>query len=685
MEKRVSAAADRTTKRSYGFYFSALAAAVLFVRQNTFLFLTAVLILAAVCALSFSGKIKFQRAAFRTEKIISLVLTAFILCIGISGFAETWLPSDKAAMLAAWIGVSVHTLLIVLGTAVAAVGFWSVCCLMLWLFIFLNDKTDTQRKSGKTAENCKKAAFCAVFTLSAFAFIWMSSDFATKYKMPLLLSTAAAMLVSVKVYQKLPKIKTDAAWNTVLMLTAAGICRWAQIRLTQEMPKYFPLEVQASEFYYKWIAAISGAVSLFFVYCCLRVFAALTRKLIFESGITEGVTKREMLFYAILLAGSVLFIAASFMRSNAFYGGSNLFDVIYTSDCGWHVKTNTYLTLSNLENDIRQPLFAVFAAPFVGFAYLVGSFFGNTATAICIASAQAGLFLFANFILAKTLRLSPIHRMSFMLFFSSTYTYLLFILMMEQYITAYFWLMVCVYFLSEKDNVPSVALCAAGGTLLTSLALVPFSSQTMPNRDFKKWFTDMVKCGCMFLGLLFFFGRSGLLLTSIASAKKLAQFTGKELTWIEKLQQYTEYIRNCFFAPHAGVNETSLTHISWQLEPVTAISIAGVIILALVLCCVILDKKRKSSLAAGGWIVFSMLMLIVLGWGTKENGLILYSLYFGWAFIALLFRLAEIVQQKLKIRYLVPVLSIAASVLLAANNIPAVWKLVQFAGQYYPA
>ena len=80
-----------------------------------------------------------------------------------------------------------------------------------------------------------------------------------------------------------------------------------------------------------------------------------------------------------------------------------------------------------------------------------------------------------------------------------------------------------------------------------------------------------------------------------------------------------------------------------------------------------------------------MIMLLILGWGTAENGLILYALYFGWAYLVLLFQLVEKIETTLRIKYLTVVCGIAASGGLLVLNIPAILEMISFAIAYYPA
>ena len=58
------------------------------------------------------------------------------------------------------------------------------------------------------------------------------------------------------------------------------------------------------------------------------------------------------------------------------------------------------------------------------------------------------------------------------------------------------------------------------------------------------------------------------------------------------------------------------------------VNILGIIILILVLVSAIYNRHKYSSMLSIGWVGFSVIMLLGLGWGTVENGLILYALYF---------------------------------------------------------
>ena len=209
-------------------------------------------------------------------------------------------------------------------------------------------------------------------------------------------------------------------------------------------------------------------------------------------------------------------------------------------------------------------------------------------------------------------------------------------------------------------------------------------SNKSPIKDFKAWVLDMVKYGAEFVALVLVFCRFDVIFSLMSKVTQLSGYTGKAITFADKIYQYTDFICNCFVAPNASMSTTAADRISWQLNTASGINFVGVLILALAVFSAIWNRNKKSSLLAAGWVGFSVILLLGLGWGTKENGLILYALYFGWAFLVLLFQLVEKIENKLNVRFLVPVFTACAVVTLLIINVPAIMEMVSFAITYYP-
>lgn len=530
------------------------------------------------------------------------------------------------------------------------------------------------------------------FTISAMAFFCLNAIHSSGYYLGIPIAFLASLVIASQLPSLFSLARQNRKWiNIVSIVSAFGICLhvqssfytlWSVSPLIQSVKAALPVP-----FDIVGILSMFGAVvAVFFVYICVQAFWKEMLKIISDNGLFSDLSISERVVYVILIAASLAFVVFSFAQTEAFYGTEYSYNIIYTSDSPALVKSNAYLSLNNAENDLRQPLFAVFAAPFVAIPYLIGKLLSASASvqAMLLNAIQVIILFVANFMLARVLKLKPIQRICFILLMSCTYMYLLFTLMMEQYIIAYFYLIFCIYLISENQHPARIALWGAGGTLLTSIILLPFLSEKHPFRDFKRWLADMLKYGLEFVAFMLAFCRFDVIFNFTAKLTSLSRFTGQGLKLTDKLYQYISFIASSFFAPDAGVNSSASGYISWQLNPVTSINLIGLVILLLVILSAVLNRDKKCSRIAIGWVAFSAVTLFALGWGTIENGLILYTLYFGWAFMLLLFQLVKKIADKLNLKFLVPAFSIVFALALSVVNIPAIMEMLNFTITYYP-
>ena len=517
------------------------------------------------------------------------------------------------------------------------------------------------------------------FPVSAMAFFCISIDNTLAYCLGMVVAFAAMVIIAARVPSVWALVRGKGRAMTLFCLfSALGICLGNQEQFLRRA-----MQLNLPEHMNIYLIALSyfGAAAAFcFVYICLVLFWQKLIAICRENGIFRGITRGEWALYGALALGSMLFAAWAFSRSQMFYGTEYNYDLIYTSDSPALIKGGVYHFLTHKQNDIRQPLFSVFAAPFVGIPLLLGRLPGMTASlrAILLNCSQIALLFAANVILTRIMDLEPGKRMCVMGILCFSYTQLLFILMMEQYIVAYFWLVLCV-FLITRGRVEPVVLWGAGGTLLTSAVLMPFLSAHHPVRAFKAWFLDMLKLGFGFLGAILVWSRFDVLFLAVEQLVYLDQFTGHTVTMLDKICQFTAFVPACFTGPR-----TRIIEMGWYLQEVTALNYAGIALFVLAVVSGILNRKHRGSQLALFWVAFSAVMLVGLGWGTAENGLILYALYFGWAYLALIFRLVENIAQWLKLRYLVSAVGIACAVGFAVVNIPQIMDLVRFAIAMHP-
>lgn len=402
--------------------------------------------------------------------------------------------------------------------------------------------------------------------------------------------------------------------------------------------------------------------------------------------IFSDLSKLEKIFYSIFTLILIVLVSFVFIKTNVFYSESTPMDTIFTSDSGVLVNSNAYMRLYHLENDIRQPLLAIFAMPFIGIGYTLSLTipFFTFSQPLFINYIQIFLLIFSNFVLAKLLKLKPNIRLLFVILTMCTYMNLLFLFTMEQYIIAYFWLITLIYSICNQKQ-DSFVLSGAGGTLLTSLFLTLYIPQDFSIKKIKKYVLNLIKSGLSFLYFLLLFGRLDIFFLKTILFKKdiIGGFVDKEILFIDKLNQYTEFIKNCFIKPEIAITTNQFSAISFQLDKIDSVNLIGIILLLLATLGFWISKKEKISQISFSWIIFSFVLLSIIGWGAVENGMILYSLYFGWSFLVLIYQMAKFICDKLKYKYLLEVITIIFIIILLSFNIPALQELLNFAFTYF--
>ncbi|MCF0129300.1 MAG: hypothetical protein HUJ70_12035, partial [Pseudobutyrivibrio sp.] len=177
--------------------------------------------------------------------------------------------------------------------------------------------------------------------------------------------------------------------------------------------------------------------------------------------------------------------------------------------------------------------------------------------------------------------------------------------------------------------------------------------------------------------ILFF--RMDIIVNLIPALKSNLVFTeGCSLT--EKLNQYTLFVKNCFFAPDTIYEAGFL-----KLAPQPVVCKAGVLILLLCIIGFCLSRKELVSKIAIFWVSFSFLLLGVVGWGSTENEMVLYSAYFFWAYCVLLYKLAEHILKYIKISHLAEVIFFVCIINLFSTNVAAMIDTIQTLQVDYPS
>lgn len=426
-----------------------------------------------------------------------------------------------------------------------------------------------------------------------------------------------------------------------------------------------------------------------FVYVALSYLWVQLWQLAKNLALFSALKPAERLLYILLAAGFLVYAGYAFYSSTGFYSATNEgYDIVYTADTDSLFNNMAYLALTFVENDLRQPLFAVFSAPFAGAPYLLAQLavFSTPTQAVLLNSVQVLMILTANLMLTHLVCHTPVKRVCFMLALSATYTTLLNAIMLEQYVTAYFWLMVAVCTICTRTQKNPLGFFGATGSLLTSVALLPWMSSQSPRQSLKGWVVGMIKTALGFVVLMLACARFDVIYSVFAKLASLFKFTGGSLPFSDRLKQYLSFLHDCFFRPAAQVSQGFAPDgiLSWRLDPVTSINVCGVILLVLILLSGVLNRDKLTSRFALYWSAFSFLLLAVIGWGTWEIGLILYSLYFGWALFTLIFQLIEWCETRLGISWLLPLLSAIAVVFMLWINVPGIREIIDYCTTLFP-
>jgi hypothetical protein len=433
-------------------------------------------------------------------------------------------------------------------------------------------------------------------------------------------------------------------------------------------------------FVYHGIVFMFGICSLpiltFYIY--LFIDNIIPKVINFLKSLTK-VEKRYLIIMTII--GTVLSIGIT-MCTTAFSnpvtkeGNMALYDVIYTSDNGALSQNDAYTSLDNPENDLRQPMFAVFALPFSIPAHIISEILPfstqNMSYYIVMTIIQFILITITTIMIARLLKLEESKKKYLYILFSISFPYIIFSLLLEQYVMALFYLILTIYLYNEEKGINN-AYIGAVSTLLTSGVIFPLISNKTSIKD---KIIDIFKCFLVFCSILILSGRVVEFLNVFEQITNLSAYTGVEVTWLNKVQQFTHFISSLFIGPLGEITTNPFANLSWQIQPITTFSILGIVILILCIISAIINRKEYITKVSFLWIIFSMIMLVILGWGTKENGLILYSLYFGWAYFVLIFQLLNNIfknNKVFKIAFIILIL------LMVIGYIPELFNIFKFA------
>jgi hypothetical protein len=430
--------------------------------------------------------------------------------------------------------------------------------------------------------------------------------------------------------------------------------------------------------------AICGIVAGFSIFSVYHILISRFRSEILPriKEIVNNTDRVERIFF---FAGTVLFsifVTIAYSKTDIFYTTITVYNGVYSVDSGSYILTDVYFNLYAIENDVRQMLFGAVSMPFALLAKLLAVLFCFLPNAyiLFMQLIQVILMLVTGIMITRMMRPQGIVSKIFaLLLYVATYHFLLFSLLVEQYIFATFTFILAVYLFYFRKNGTVIPAIFASGTLITNAIILPLISF---RKNIKEWLLSFVNLILSFIAVSVICGKLITLLSALHVIKNLVDdFGGLKLSLYSKILQYLNFVASCFFKPATAIVVSDGLP-TYQLAEVTGISIAGVALSVLAIAGFALNYKQLFARICLFWCALSFAVLVVGGWGTRENVLMLYTLYFGWAIYALVFMFFEKLFSEWKAaKY--AVYSFLLSVLLFCN-ITGVADLLDFAAYFYP-
>lgn len=440
------------------------------------------------------------------------------------------------------------------------------------------------------------------------------------------------------------------------------------------------------------LIGLLGFPAIWVFYYLAYKFLARVMQAMFSGG--QKPARYEIVFIALAVLCAAGFAWAAFMRHPILYDGTGeglSGDIIYMFDNPYHIEHDSFFISFGGANDFRNIFFGLFSWPVVlplriasDIARLVGGF---NAYPYLVAAAQHVAMALSAVLFGRMAAKTPWGRAGFLLLYAASYPVLLNVLILEQYAFPVFWMASFLYaWLRLDDDALMQMSCLAGsGCLVSSAAML--APVFLYDRERAKKHTGNIFIAAM--GILCTSGQTAALLYAMFSMRRTLLFFGANVGMGSRLKQFTVFLRSLFLQPQvklflAPVNQFLNDHEypAYGLSNDIAFSAVGIAVLCIVILGAALNYKDKFSVSCAWWCAVSVLILVMAGWGSYENGYVIYSLYFGWAFVALSYKLLETVLGRWPKMLFGACACLSAGMLLV--NMPGISGMLSFLGQYYP-
>lgn len=363
-------------------------------------------------------------------------------------------------------------------------------------------------------------------------------------------------------------------------------------------------------------------------------------------------------------------------------------DVLLQSDTGGLVSGDVFSNIAGSGFDIKQPLFGVFSLPF-GFSAKFLSyifFFSPISYYIFIGIFQSISILLIAVLLGRLMNLNTKDKAYFLLFYTLSFPSIIFSLNLEQYIFPTFWLIVFIYNSITKEKINNYLFSAAFGTILTN-GFIFLPSLLFYYKSIKQKISISLKSIAIFVSIILFSG----LMFIFEFPEKIIESEVNASSQVNgiyhKSVKYSHFVTLNFISPI--VDFKSQSSVVQKNIPIIGekeykgYNLIGIIIFIVALIGYMFNYKDKFIIVSFYWVLFSMLFLMILGWGSIQNaGMFLCSIMYSWAFICLVFNaIINIFKQRPIFKFIT---FAAILTFMTCYNLYYLFKILEFAKLNYP-
>jgi len=400
-------------------------------------------------------------------------------------------------------------------------------------------------------------------------------------------------------------------------------------------------------------------------------------------GIRYFIKTSDKIEIVYLILWSVLcavVVFAVYSSTVVFYSPGK-YNLLYTFDSNSIYNANSFMLIGQKENDIRQSLFGFFALPVSIPSYFLSIIFPfQYAYAYFVQVLQDVLIGVGFILIVRLIGLKKGRKIVALCSFSVMSSTWIFSLLIEQYIILVFWLIVSVYCISNKiGNREFCAVAAVGTAPTNALALI---WEIKNQKSLKDFVVYGVRSFAKYIMVMICLGQTGLVLSSYNNVASLMNYSGN-IDLVNRLKQYLFFVRSCFIGPASTVTEWD----AWEGGPVLRMnevlgySRVGIILLILIFACWLISNKGVYSNICLTWVVFSLVLMVGMGYCAATNDMFLFSYYFGWSFASLLLiGMDKIIKKK----YVFESIVLTGILVMLIYNIPYLIRVLDFAITYYP-